>query len=183
MGLRSLRAPFLKIRLARPRTISEEVDMKREEIKITHLMRREIQAPIVSSLIKRFADEVGHDKAIGIARQVINEDAVSSGKILAEQYSGNSIAELSKVVKEIWAMDDAMTIKMIKEDENELSFDVIYCGYAEMYKEMGIKELGYVLSCDRDFPFIEGFNPAITLKRTKTIMRGAEYCDFRFIKE
>ena len=157
--------------------------MKGEEITIPHLVRREIQAPILASLIERFADEVGRQRAKEIANHVISEDAITSGRVLAERYSGNSMAELSRVVREVWAQDDAMIIRMIKEDENELSFDVIYCGYAEMYSRMGITELGYVLSCSRDFPFIEGFNPEIALKRTKTIMEGAEFCDFRFIRE
>ena len=157
--------------------------MKEEEMRISHLERRKIQAPIVSSLIKGFAKEVGHEKAMAIAKRVIREDAILSGRILAEQYSGNSIAELTKIVKEIWARDDAMEIRMIKEDERELCFDVIYCGYAEIYEKMGIRELGYILSCSRDFPFMEGFNPEITLKRTKTLMEGAEYCDFRYLKE
>jgi hypothetical protein len=51
-----------------------------------------------------------------------------------------------------------------------------------MYEEMGIKELGFILSCSRDFPFMEGFNPEIELRRTKTIMEGAECCDFRYKK-
>jgi len=120
---------------------------------------------------------------MAIAKRVITEDAILSGRILAEKYSGNSIAELKKIVKEIWARDDAIEIRMIKEDEKELCFDVIYCGYAEMYKKMGIRELGYILCCSRDFPFTEGFNPEISLKRTKTLMEGAEYCDFRYRKE
>ena len=157
--------------------------MKGKEMKITHLKRREIQAPIVSSLIKKFAKEVGADKAMEIAKLVIKEDAILSGKLLAEEYSGNSIAVLSKIAKEVWAKDDALEIKIIKENQNELSFDVPYCGYAEMYEKIGIKELGCVLSCIRDFYFLEGFNPKITLKRTKTIMEGADYCDFRYVKE
>jgi len=35
------------------------MDKKECDIKITHLMRREIQAPIVSSLIKAFANKNG----------------------------------------------------------------------------------------------------------------------------
>ncbi|HYM67718.1 MAG TPA: L-2-amino-thiazoline-4-carboxylic acid hydrolase [Patescibacteria group bacterium] len=27
---------------------------------------------------------------------------------------------------------------------------------------------------------VEGFNPAVTLKRTQTVMEGATHCDFRF---
>ncbi len=157
--------------------------MKEKEMNITHLKRREIQAPIVSSLIKRFAKEVGADKTMEITKHIIREDAILSGKNLAEEYKGNSIVELSKILKEVWAKDDALEIKMVKESEKELFFNVTYCGYAEIYEKLGIKELGCVLSCIRDFYFLEGFNPRITLKRTKTIMEGAEYCDFRYMKE
>jgi hypothetical protein len=105
-----------------------------------------------------------------------------SGKKLAQEYSGNTIAEMSKIVKEVWAKDDTMKIEIIREDDKALFFDVTYCGYADMYEKMGIKELGFILSCNRDFPFAEGFNPEIGLRRTKTIMEGAECCDFRYEK-
>ena len=152
-------------------------------MKITHLKRREVQAPIVSSLINAFADKIGYDEAINITKKVVKEDAILSGKTLAEEYSGNSITELSKIVKEVWAKDDALEIKMIKETEKELFFDVPYCGYAEIYEKLGVKKLGCILSCVRDFYFLEGFNPKITLKRTKTIMEGGDYCDFRYVEE
>jgi len=150
--------------------------------KITHLKCREIQAPIVVALIKGFGEEMGHDKAIDIAKKVIGEDAILSGKRLAERYSGNSMTELWKIVKEEWAQDGAMVINKIKATEKQLYFDVTYCGYAEMYANMGIKKLGVLLSCGRDFLFAQGFNPEITLRRTKTLMEGAECCDFRFSK-
>ena len=152
-------------------------------MKISHLKRREAQAPIVSSLIKAFADKIGYDKAVDIAKEVIREDAILSGKTLAEEYSGKSIAELTKIVKEVWARDDALKIKMIKETEKELFFDISYCGYVDIYEKLGVKKLGCILSCIRDFYFLEGFNPKITLKRTKTIMEGDDYCNFRYVEE
>ena len=157
--------------------------MKDYDIKIPHLKRREIQAPLVSLLIKEFAGEIGYDRTMKIAQQVINEDAILSGERLAEQFAGNSMAELSKIVKQVWAEDDVMQIEIIRENDSELFFDVTYCGYVEMYKNLGIRELGFILSCSRDFPFIEGFNPDIELRRTRTIMEGAEYCDFRLKKK
>ena len=147
---------------------------------ITHLKLREIQAPIVTLLINGFAGEIGREKAIKIAEKVIREDAMASGKALALQYGGNTLAELSRIAKEVWAKDGALKIKMIKETDNLLFFNVMYCGYARAYERMGIKEMGSVLSCIRDFSFIKGFNPQIKLERTQTIMEGAKYCDFRF---
>ncbi len=149
-------------------------------MKITHQKCREIQAPLVSSLIYGFAREIGFEKAIEIADNVIRQDAVASGKKLAQEYSGNTLAELSKIVKEVWAKDNALTLEMLKENESTLFFDVTHCEYAKMYVRMGIEDIGFILSCNRDFSFMEGFNPQIELKRTKTIMEGAECCDFRF---
>jgi hypothetical protein len=40
--------------------------------------------------------------------------------------------------------------------------------------------LGAVLSCNRDFALIEGFNPEVELTRTQTIMGGATCCNFRY---
>ena len=151
-------------------------------MKITHQKLREIQAPIVSSLIYGFAGEIGYEKAMKIARNAINEDAIAAGKKMAEEYKGNTLTELSKIVKEVWANDGAIEMKMIKETDSKLFFDVTYCGYAQMYEKMGIKDMGSTLSCIRDFSFLKGFNPQIELRRTQTIMEGAKYCDFRFEK-
>jgi hypothetical protein len=49
-----------------------------------------------------------------------------------------------------------------------------------MYMALGIPELGCLLSCNRDYALIQGFNPEIKLTRTQTIMDGAEFCDFRY---
>ena len=159
------------------------MDKKESDIKITHLMRREIQAPIVSALIKAFADKIGYDNAMEIVKQVVREDAILSGRTLADKCGGNTLRELSKIVNEVWANDEAMKIKIIKEDKDELCFNVISCKYADLYEKLGIKELGCLLSCSRDFWFVEGFNPEIELIRTKTIMGGSECCDFRYVRK
>jgi hypothetical protein len=73
-----------------------------------------------------------------------------------------------------------MQIELLEQSGEEFSFNVTRCRYAEMYHELGIPELGTLLSCNRDFTLIEGFNPDITLKRRQTLMEGASFCDFRF---
>jgi hypothetical protein len=93
------------------------------------------------------------------------------------------MAALARVVREEWAEDDAMTLRFLAETDRVLSFDVIRCRYAEMYEAMGIRELGFCLSCNHDGSFAMGFNPRMKLVRTQTIMRGAPFCDFRFSLE
>jgi len=52
-----------------------------------------------------------------------------------------------------------------------------------MYRELGLAELGYTLSCNRDASLIEGFSPDIELTRTQTLMEGASYCDFLYNRQ
>jgi hypothetical protein len=103
-----------------------------------------------------------------------------SGRIMAGKYGSNSMRDLGRVVREIWAGDNAIVVRFLDESEKNLSFDVIRCGYVELYEMMGMKELGYCLSCSRDESFVSGFNPRIKMARTSTIMEGAPHCDFRF---
>jgi len=151
------------------------------EHEITHVAVRELQAPLVSALINGFANEIGKDKAFEIAQKVINADAILSGKTLAEKFSGNTLKDLLKAIQKVWIKDGAMKLENISLDENSLSFDVTHCSYAEVYQRFGIQELGTLMSCSRDFAFMDGFNPAIELKRTKTIMEGDSICNFRYV--
>jgi L-2-amino-thiazoline-4-carboxylic acid hydrolase-like protein len=57
------------------------------------------------------------------------------------------------------------------------------CRYAQLYKELGEPELGFLLVCSADFRMAEGFDPDIKLTRTQTIMQGASHCDFRYKRQ
>ena len=54
------------------------------------------------------------------------------------------------------------------------------CKYAEMYHEMGLGDIGHLLSCNRDGTFCEGFHPDLKLQRDQTLMTGAPCCTFRY---
>ena len=72
---------------------------------------------------------------------------------------------------------------MVKSTETEFHFNVVRCRYSEMYRELGLAELGAVLSCNRDGAFCEGYDPKLKLERTQTLMGGASHCDFRYTRE
>ena len=56
-------------------------------------------------------------------------------------------------------------------------------GPADLFVEPASEaDLGAVLSCNRDYSLIEGFNPEIELVRTQTIMQGAPCCTFRYAR-
>jgi hypothetical protein len=74
-----------------------------------------------------------------------------------------------------------MEIENLALSKDCLKFDVMRCKYAEMYERLGIKKLGSLLSCCRDYAFMEGFNPDLKLVRSRTIMDGDDVCDFCYI--
>src|SRR6185436_10734910 len=101
------------------------------------------------------------------------------GRAMAGARGDNSLTAFAATL-EPWTRDGALRLEMREQSDERLAFDVTRCRYAELYRALGIPELGAVLSCNRDASLIEGFNASVTLSRTQTIMQGAECCDFRY---
>jgi hypothetical protein len=150
---------------------------------LTLIERRDIQAPFAARIIRKFAGEMGEERAFAIAAEAIGSDAEEAGRKAAETFGGNSLREFARVVREMWAADDALEVRFIEETDRRLRFDVVRCRYAELYDRLGMKDLAYAFSCNRDESFLRGFNPKMRMTRTATIVQGAPACDFCFTLE
>ena len=143
------------------------------------LLRRQIEARVLAPIIEAFAKEIGRERTLEIVGRTIKEIARAQGREMAQRAGGNGVNQL--VARgEAWKKDDALHTVTLRQDETSYEYNVTRCRYAEMYKELGIPEVGFLLSCNRDFSFGEGFNPRLRLTRTQTIMQGASFCDFRY---
>lgn len=143
------------------------------------LQRREIEAKIVGPLLRGFIDAMGRDAALDVVRGVISQLARDGGADLAARLGDASLSTFARAL-DLWREGGALEIDLLEEGPERLSFNVTRCRYAEMYRALGLADLGGSLSCQRDFALVEGFNPDVELRRTQTIMEGAPYCDFRF---
>ena len=159
-----------------PKTMSK-ADRLTQQIGV--LTRREVEARIVQPLVEALGCSFGREAVIQVVGRTIVDIARGQGADLATAMGGNSLADF-KVSLEFWSQDNALEIEMLHEDACDLQFNVRRCRYAEMYRDLGMAEMGCLLSCNRDYALIEGFNPAIELRRTQTIMEGADFCDFRY---
>jgi len=142
------------------------------------LLRREIEARIAGPLIQAFIEEFGREKTLKIASQVILELAQETGRDLAQRCGGNSLGHLAEGTGQ-WSAGGALEREVIEKSDTRYNFNITRCKYAEMYKELGLADMGFVFSCGRDGMMYSGFNPDIEFKRTQTIMQGATHCDFR----
>lgn len=161
------------------------VDQKtnRPQHAVSTIETREIQSPLIAFLLAGFINEIGYDRTMEVASTVIQNDAKNVGKTMAGKYGGNTIEILNRIVREVWAEDDALELSILEKTDQKLSFNVTSCRYVELYDRLGIKEFGFCLSCNRDASLINGFNPRMKLFRSQTIMQGAEFCDFRIVME
>lgn len=143
------------------------------------LARRETEARVVAPVVEALADAFGRDAVLAIVRDTIVKIAQDQGGELAEAMGGNDSGTFMESMK-YWRQDGALEIDVLEQNDAALSFNVTRCRYAEMYRALGIPELGAILSCNRDYALMEGFNPDAELTRTQTILSGASHCDFRF---
>jgi hypothetical protein len=150
-----------------------------ESTKISLLQQREIEARIVGPVFNAFANEVGVERAKEILAGVIRDLAKSAGSNAAQACGGNDLQHLGSAIEK-WREGDALTLQVLRRDDQSLDFNVTRCKFAEMYRRLGLEELGPILSCGRDAAMIVGFNPELEFQRTQTLMEGAEFCDFRY---
>jgi len=147
--------------------------------KIGVLTRREVEARILSPVIEALAETFGHDQVMSVVQKTIVKLAREQGADLCKLMGNNSLHHFSETLQ-FWTRDNALEIEQIEKSEEVLSFNVTRCRYAELYDSLGIRDIGTIFSCARDFALIEGFNPDVSLTRTQTIMEGAPFCDFRY---
>ena len=141
------------------------------------LKRREIEARIVAPLLERFAQEFGAERVYELARDVVVGVAQDQGAAMAGMLGGNDL-ETFAASMEAWTRGGALEVDIVEQTDDTFAFNVTRCQYAEMYRELGMADLGAALSCNRDGTMVEGFNPDIEFTRTQTIMGGADHCDF-----
>jgi hypothetical protein len=144
------------------------------------LTRRRIEAEFAKGIYDEMIAEVGEETARRMLTNAVIKLARSAAdKMASEAPSGPSLEHFRDIQK-FWTAEDALHIEGLSSAPNEFNFNVTRCRYAEMYREMGLTELGAVLSCNRDGAFSQGYDPKLKLTRTQTLMGGAAHCDFRY---
>ncbi len=148
---------------------------------ISVLEQRRIEAGVIKPLVREFEKELGRERTLAIVERVIKRLARERGRRMAEEAPSTSLTGFASM-KEPWVRGGALELEVLEESDERYSYNVTRCRYAEMYRELGLEDLGYYLSCNRDATLVEGFNPELELRRTQTIMQGAPYCDFRYTR-
>ena len=142
------------------------------------LVRREVEARVIGPIMTAFIDKLGREEALAVLRPIIEDLARESGRTAARMAGGDGCKDLARAMEQ-WSAGGAYDQAVLELTDKTFNWDVTRCAYAEMYTELGMADLGFELSCARDFAMVEGFNPKMKLTRTTTKMQGHDRCDFR----
>lgn len=136
---------------------------------------------MIRPIYREMVAAIGEEKARAILDAAIRKAAIAEGKAFAKRAPGGvtSMADFIKLY-ELWRADGALEMKVLEAGNERFDFDIARCRCAETYREMGLGEIGHLLSCNRDGTFCQGYDPNISLERKQTIMQGAPCCTFRY---
>jgi len=144
------------------------------------LDRRRIEAMILKHVLDVITERAGRAEAEAVIGEACSRSAIEQGKALAEDLGhAPNLSDFADILPN-WTKEDALEMDVLVTEPDQMAFNVTRCRYAEMYQEMGVGDIGHLLSCNRDGDFCVGYNPEIELTRTQTIMKGASHCDFRY---
>ena len=146
---------------------------------LNRIEKRAIEALAIAPVIRAVSQRIGRDEALAILQEVNQQEAFQRGGSMAEKMDRKGIEELVDEVAG-WGRGGVWEMDILEQTSTTYFFNVTRCPYYEKYRELGLEEFGVGFSCCRDEPFARGFNPQLRLERTKTIMEGADHCDFRY---
>ncbi len=147
------------------------------------LERRRIEAAILKHVYDTLKASHGKDVARSTLASAVRASAMVQAREMADKVSGHTSMQTFIDRQELWTRGGALEREVLEQNEGRYRFNVTRCKYAEMYRDMGLGEIGHLLSCQRDGTFCEGYDRRLKLKRTQTIMQGASHCDFDYTYE
>lgn len=150
---------------------------------LSMIEKRRIEAEILKHVYEQLKESHGIDVARSTIGEAVRRSALEQAARFAAQSPEGPSLQGFIALQPLWTAEGALTVEEIGRTETTYDFNVVRCRYSEMYKAMGLGEIGALLSCQRDGTFCEGYDPKLKLERTQTIMQGASHCDFRFTYE
>jgi predicted ArsR family transcriptional regulator len=144
------------------------------------LERRRLEAAVLVPVIRAMQAEFGEERVNEVVGKTIQDIARQQGEATRAAGNIDTMSALADRFKNGVLREGSLMVDVVENDEAHFGFNVTRCKFMEMYEEMGARDLGFLLSCGRDFAMFEGMAPDLAFDRTQTRMQGASHCDFRY---
>jgi hypothetical protein len=150
--------------------------------KISLLERVKIQAKVLVPVVRALRKELGTERANQIVAGALRGWARELYAGIGGEMQGRPAEKFGAMV-EAWIpkIGADVDFETLSQTPERWDFNVTGCRYADFFRGLGEPELGALLLCEEDVHVTELIgSPDVKLERTQTIMKGAQYCDFRW---
>jgi predicted nucleic-acid-binding Zn-ribbon protein len=148
---------------------------------VSLLVEVQLQMQVIQPILEKLRTELGKDRAMKVLCESLHDYYKNLYSEQSDSIKGTPVEKWAAMNEGMAKRGGVLDIEVIKKDKNSLKLKVKKCGYAEFYKSIGEPELGYKMGCERDFHVVNAAGGGIELKRTQTIMEGADHCDFNYV--
>ena len=147
-------------------TEKEEVTDKLQELREAYFKER---SEMLDALIAQFGPDVKD-----VVRKFVIEDSKKTWSAIAKKEGRNDISTL---IRTLWEPMKGWFEYTYEEKDGGIQMKVTRCPFADMAIGLGKEDWGFEFYCMSDYGIMEGFNPEIEFKRSKTLMEKHDCCD------
>ena len=137
--------------------------------------------PGIVNIVRKMEEIIGKEKAREILTNIMTQQVSNSVERLKENVSINCFQDyLDLSPKEHPIYSHVLDVEEIERTDRVNEFKVHNCIWVETWKRLGATDIGFIWNCSADFVQAEKLHPYLKLERTKTLMEGHDYCDFKY---
>lgn len=135
-------------------------------------------------LMRSFEQELGRERFDAMLKGITDRLARQEGAADAKRMGRNDFYTFNEDLrKPNYFWQHALTYAVIEDSARAFEVKVAECLWAQTFREVMATDLGYLLICDPDYGYTEGYNPKMRMIRSKTLMQGHDCCNHRWIIE
>jgi hypothetical protein len=151
---------------------SDEIDRDLIWKRLEEIRQHDTEPEKLKTLLEAWDQDFGPEYN-DIVSEVLAERLKRRAAAWAREHG---IVTAEDIVKDMWEgwEDGEFTIER---REDGIQIYCTKCPHADAYRAIGRVEQGLLFKCCEDPPIVEGINPEVEFRRTKSLMAGDDCCD------
>ena len=117
------------------------------ETELPMLERRRIEAQVLKHVYETLKSSHGVEVAQQTVGDAVKASSIEQAQGMAAAVNGNTSMQTFVDRQSQWTASGALEIEVLEQSDDVYRFDVKRCRYSEMYREMGLGDIGHLLSC------------------------------------
>lgn len=156
------------------------LDLDRQEVKMLSELASCWKTSDQVALLKAMEAQYG-DRFVELIEMIMKKKMLTVWQNESKEYDSHTCRDM---VKALWEPMQELGFEYTATETNEgIQMRITRCPYADVIESDDDRKWLYHLFCSGDPQIVEGFNPDMGFKRSKTLVEGDECCDhFYYMK-